>query len=1459
MPQDFDPDAWMAKQKKPATKSEPSTGGGFDPDAFMAKEAESQRPRKPATVLPQDRQEFGRRPMSLDESLTQSARFNRGRPAPRNAYGLPTTELDTALEEHARRQKRAEFERKPITEQIKERATDALTRGGGQVSRMARQTIGAGMGVARGINSGDFSPVDLPEWRKGEEGRFRTLEQRRQSRPSSFAADTAEGILEALPAASIAALATIATGGSLPAAVATGGGMAAAGADWNDPRRAAVQTALGAVAPVVGGKVGQSIGGAAARVLTRPVAQGAARAGGEVAGGAAGNVIGSGAEQLAFEGKLNPRELARQGIIGGALSAPGAISAGRRRGAITEPLPETQRSQSAQPAVALRQPEASSTVTPRVEPQSTPQSAFGLNLPGMGQGMGDAVRRAWRDSVQSRGRLPGAEKGSLIDQIFEMAVSRGNPRDVATLDKAMQLFEQGPQAARQQFDQVFPAVAVRQPAPVISPPRTQQPPEVGRTTAEIPRVPTAPTQRIPTAPEPVYPDAPATQEMPEIRARIAAEEAPTRELPARGLGIEPTNRITEGAGDELQRYPRAREGQPVEMPTRPQTAEFPEVFTPGRRVSQEFQIPGGLKKAESFISREDARQGHFEQFDDAELVQEIQRMEDVQNQATRGRSKLSGEELEANRFDLKTAVGMQKERRRLQQQIGVEPGERIPVRAPARVARKIQHSTLGEVTESANQKGVPKGKMRVDVEGGGESVIQNPRTKGNRQAAFVKAEDVAKGGAKEPWQMTREEFGVPPAPEIPEVHKYPRTERIARERPQDLTEGAKALLEQTKRESAARQKAVRAYKIHVEKSNEHLRAVKDALDAGKPVPTGVLKEYPYFERKAPPTINTEAPNIVQGMAKLARTPSSPVEITKLRAEFPGMSKADFDGQMAKLNEEGRIALQRHDHPASLKEAERANMVQIGNDYFTAATFRERPGQVMGMGLGGAQNLFTRQNLKRAGAEAVDLINLPRALMASADLSAPLRQGAILTLPPSQWGRASKAGVRMFQALSTKQFEKISEQINTHPDAETGRKAKLYISTDKTEGLRKSEEDFLSRWADKIPIVKQSQQAYQTYLDSLRMDTFAKYKRVIDKSKGLSPEQRDSAYKAAAEWINTATGRGTLGKTFESAMPLLSKVAFAPRYTASRVQILNPVTYAKNASTAAGRAVLKQQMTDVVQFAGVVSATLAIAKAAGAEVGTDPEDSDFLKIKVGNVRYDTLAGLQQVMRLFYRTGKDVGLAVVDKKSEKGEGALEVAGKFARSKLAPVPSFFVDALSRKDFIGRDFEVGRGVKERMIPLMWKDFYDAYQREGIGGAAKLTPGAFGLGVQDFAKKPGVLTQKNDAYTGELKRLGVKPSESARRLENEPEDLFKGRADKIESWRDQYGAQLVQHPMYQRLSDEQKKAAVESLHQRISQQANEKRPNLRAFRPDAIARGVREGERSRRRTDRDKIYVAPR
>lgn len=487
-------------------------------------------------------------------------------------------------------------------------------------------------------------------------------------------------------------------------------------------------------------------------------------------------------------------------------------------------------------------------------------------------------------------------------------------------------------------------------------------------------------------------------------------------------------------------------------------------------------------------------------------------------------------------------------------------------------------------------------------------------------------------------------------------------------------------------------------------------------------------------------------------------------------------------------------------------------------------------------------------------ELSNALGLPRALMASVDVSAPLRQGAILTLPPSQWGKAAKAGVRMFEAFSTKQYDRISKEINLHPDAPVARDAGLYLSTDKS-GLAKKEEDFISGWTEKIPLVKHSEQAYKTYLDSLRMDTFARYKKSIDKSKGLSAEQKEAAYKAAADWINVATGRGSLGETFESAMPVLSKLMFAPRYTASRIQVLNPKTYAKNARTAEGRAVLKNQMADLVQFSGVIASTLALAAAAGATVGLQPDDPDFLKIKFGNVRYDALAGLQQPMRLFYRMGESVYNKTTGRKGSSREDVLDIAGRFGRSKLAPVPSFFVDYLKGRTFTGEKFSLSKALLDRVVPLIWKDYYDAYQKEGHAGAMKVLPGLVGIGVQNYGEKPGTL--KPTEFSKEAAKEGLK-YDSVKQKTGEPDEIFKQRVERVNQWMDTYGQKLIDSPRYKSLSDEEKQAALKTLRARIGRQQNAVKPNEKSFEPSAVMLGMKKAERTRPRRDAKKLWVAP-
>jgi hypothetical protein len=335
---------------------------------------------------------------------------------------------------------------------------------------------------------------------------------------------------------------------------------------------------------------------------------------------------------------------------------------------------------------------------------------------------------------------------------------------------------------------------------------------------------------------------------------------------------------------------------------------------------------------------------------------------------------------------------------------------------------------------------------------------------------------------------------------------------------------------------------------------------------------------------------------------------------------------------------------------------------------------------------------------------------------------------------------------------------------------------------------------------------------------LRMSTFSQYKRLILKQ-GLDEAGTLKALQAASRWINVATGRGSIGKRFDDAVPFLSQILFAPRYTASRINVLNPVMYARNLKDPATRAVGIQQMKDLAQYLGAVATTFGLAKAAGFDVGLNPREGDFLKIRAGNKTYDPGAGLTQVMRFAIRAGYDLFGAAKGEKAGYGQDAVKLTEKFIRSKLAPVPSYAWDFFARKTYVGKDFSSGSaravGALERVVPLTWSDFTSALYNEGLGSAAATLPGAAGIGVQSYTEPGGALDRMQPLFS-EYVRAGRSVPE-IRRLKDEGDEQFNARVKVFGEALETYGLGLVGSDEYKRAAPETKDKALDLLPRRIS------------------------------------------
>jgi hypothetical protein len=376
------------------------------------------------------------------------------------------------------------------------------------------------------------------------------------------------------------------------------------------------------------------------------------------------------------------------------------------------------------------------------------------------------------------------------------------------------------------------------------------------------------------------------------------------------------------------------------------------------------------------------------------------------------------------------------------------------------------------------------------------------------------------------------------------------------------------------------------------------------------------------------------------------------------------------------------------------------------------------------------------------------INTARAILTSFDVSAVLRQGGFIVLGNPVRGFRNLGP--MFQAFGSDKFAKEEKfRLQNRENFKNGayQQSKLFLAdVNKVDQMSKQEEDFMSRWIDKIPkgarglylgsAIQGSQRAYTVFLNRLRMDTFDAM--VANLKKGSEPTPQEMS--AAANFINIATGRGDLGK-FNQAGTALNTVFFAPRLVASRFQILAGYPY----FTASGRtkALVLREYAKFFTGALLVYALGMLAQDDEDEpIETDPRSSDFLKIRFGDTRVDPLSGLIQatvlVSRLVSGEKKQASGKIVPIRGEKvpygADDSFDVMGNFARTKFSPIVGSLVNVITGKNVVGETTDVVEETKRMLVPMSFTEMKETFESQGIPEATALTTlQLFGMGVQTY------------------------------------------------------------------------------------------------------------------------------
>ena len=390
-------------------------------------------------------------------------------------------------------------------------------------------------------------------------------------------------------------------------------------------------------------------------------------------------------------------------------------------------------------------------------------------------------------------------------------------------------------------------------------------------------------------------------------------------------------------------------------------------------------------------------------------------------------------------------------------------------------------------------------------------------------------------------------------------------------------------------------------------------------------------------------------------------------------------------------------------------------------------------------------LDKRTTLQKMVDAGYQIGNIPRSIMASTDMSAPLRQGLPFIGKKEYWGAFKK----MFgAAASEKNYDAIQASIIKHPNYQLMRDSNLAL-TDTGRFVGNREERFMSSWAENMPgdnifskgwnktigkVVGASGRAYTGFLNKLRADVFNDLISKAEKT-GLNPLQNMDLTKEIANYINVSTGRGNLG-ALEGSAKMLNTVLFSPKLMASRLTMLNPVYYIK-----ATPFVRKEALKSLATLASTISTVSALGALAGAKVSTDPTNSDFAKIKIGNTRLDFSGGFNQYIRLMAQLATNTTTSSTTGKTTKlGVGykpvtRYDLIQRFIEYKEAPIMSFVTNMLKGQSSYGEKFNFPKEIGNRFVPMVISDFIDLYNED-----PKLLPlgifGALGASLQTYKPK---------------------------------------------------------------------------------------------------------------------------
>ena len=409
--------------------------------------------------------------------------------------------------------------------------------------------------------------------------------------------------------------------------------------------------------------------------------------------------------------------------------------------------------------------------------------------------------------------------------------------------------------------------------------------------------------------------------------------------------------------------------------------------------------------------------------------------------------------------------------------------------------------------------------------------------------------------------------------------------------------------------------------------------------------------------------------------------------------------------------------------------------------------------------------------KKALNSFFSFVNLPKALKAAIDLSAPLRQGIVPLLTQNPKKSIDQTLKMMKFFANPKSYEAFMDELRSSEYYPLLKESGLFIA-EQNGKLNAMEEMLSNNLGNKIPILgstyklksgkkvlpgldlyKKSEYAYSGFLNNIRVQTFLEGVGAL-KEMGYTLDANKDEFKSWASYVNNATGRGTMNA---NAAMTLGAVFFSPRLIAARMNVaMNPFYYAKLSPAAR-----KMAMKKTAAFFAMATTITGLAALwynndddDDTSVELDPRSSDFGKIKIGNTRIDFLGGFLPYFRSAsqFATGEKKSLTSgqIEELNQKYGSTTRgsIAMDFFANKLAPTTRigydwmFKTESEKQRDLLEKEQDnsiwndLGYPVwaQDLTVPIWTQDIKKLNQEHGVGPGSFLTGlNLFGAGVQNF------------------------------------------------------------------------------------------------------------------------------